>query len=616
MQPEDVLFPFDTIRPEQDKLITAIFSTLVQKKNLVVHAPTGLGKTAAALAPAVSISRKHDAVVFFLTSRHTQHAIALATLKEMEARYGLSLGVVDLIGKKHFCLQPQGARLKSADFYEYCSRLREDGLCEYYTRLKEKEELSSASKATISTLAGIHAVEEVVQICGNAGLCPYEVSLLLAKNARVIIADYNYVFQPRILQGFLKRTNRTLGDLIIILDEAHNIAGRLRESGTVRISTLTISRAMAEAKKFDHPACIPILEGIARYFTALSHKGTEELSVERQEVLRIIEQHTPVDEFIDELADAAEEIRASAQHSSLGALSSFLSAWQGPDEGYVRVANILGDQVTLSFILLDPSLLARQVINQARSTILMSGTLTPTSMFRELLGVERCTEVTLPSPFPDHHRLNMIIPETTTQYAQRNATAFREIARHIAQALAQIPGNVAVYFPSFKLRDDIARYVITTKTSFVEEQHARRQDKEEFLERFKSYKATGAVLFAVINGNFSEGIDLPGDELRGVIIVGLPLTKPTLEIKAMIAYYDKKFGKGWEYGYVLPAFTKAFQCAGRCIRSSTDTGVVVFIDERYAWKNYFVLFPQDWRMKIAKPGEQEIGGFFTSLPSR
>ena len=96
-----------------------------------------------------------------------------------------------------------------------------------------------------------------------------------------------------------------------------------------------------------------------------------------------------------------------------------------------------------------------------------------------------------------------------------------------------------------------------------------------------------------MGGSFSEGVDLPGDLLNGVIAVGVPLGKPDLQTKEMIGYFDKKFSRGWEYGYLYPAMSKCFQSAGRCIRSEKDKGVVIFLDERFAWQNYFCCFPKE-----------------------
>jgi DNA excision repair protein ERCC-2 len=132
------------------------------------------------------------------------------------------------------------------------------------------------------------------------------------------------------------------------------------------------------------------------------------------------------------------------------------------------------------------------------------------------------------------------------------------------------------------------------------------------LDRFKGYKDIGAVFLAVASGSFGEGIDLPGDLLKAVIVVGLPLSQPDLETKSLIDYFDKKFGKGWDYGYLFPAFNKTLQNAGRCIRSETDKGVIVFLDERYVWPNYRRCFPEDWEMVVSKDPMYEINEFFSN----
>ena len=90
------------------------------------------------------------------------------------------------------------------------------------------------------------------------------------------------------------------------------------------------------------------------------------------------------------------------------------------------------------------------------------------------------------------------------------------------------------------------------------------------------------------------------------------MTKPDLETKALVEYFNKKFNKGWDYGYVFPAFNKCFQGAGRCIRSETDKGVVVFLDERYAWPNYIRCFPNKNSIKISLLYKKMIERFFNS----
>ena len=138
-----------------------------------------------------------------------------------------------------------------------------------------------------------------------------------------------------------------------------------------------------------------------------------------------------------------------------------------------------------------------------------------------------------------------------------------------------------------------------------------KEDKKRFLEKFKAYKGIGAVMMGVTSGSFGEGVDMPGDLLKCVVIVGVPLQKPDLETKELIEYYEDKYNEGMNYGYIYPAITKSLQNAGRCIRSEKDRGVIVFMDARYTWENYAKCLPSDLNMKITKMWKERIKEFFS-----
>jgi Rad3-related DNA helicase len=104
-----------------------------------------------------------------------------------------------------------------------------------------------------------------------------------------------------------------------------------------------------------------------------------------------------------------------------------------------------------------------------------------------------------------------------------------------------------------------------------------------------------------MGGIFGEGIDLIGNKLIGCIIVsvGLPMLGGE---KALIKdYYDIKpqgtslKPQGFDYAYRYPGFNKVMQAAGRVIRSETDKGIVVLVDQRYGRGDYKELYPPDWR---------------------
>jgi DNA excision repair protein ERCC-2 len=242
--------------------------------------------------------------------------------------------------------------------------------------------------------------------------------------------------------------------------------------------------------------------------------------------------------------------------------------------------------------------------------ILMSGTLMPIDVYKNLFGIDAETRI-YRSPFPINNKLTVIVPETTTKFTVRSDDMYKRIAKKCVEITEAIPGNSFIFFPSYDIRNKVYNYFIdSSRTIFLEDSKMKKQDRDELLKKFSSYKDSGAVLLAVTSGSFGEGIDMPGDLLKGVIIVGLPLSKPDLETKELINYYDKKYGNGLDYGYVLPAFVKCFQNAGRCIRSETDRGVIIYLDERYTWSNYFKFFSQTEYLRVVKNPTERIKEFF------
>ncbi|PIN80223.1 hypothetical protein COV13_03970 [Candidatus Woesearchaeota archaeon CG10_big_fil_rev_8_21_14_0_10_32_9] len=613
------LFPHDNMRDIQDVLVHAVARAVEDKSNLIVHAPTGLGKTAASIAPALANALKTKKTIFFLTSMHTQHKMAIDTIRDIKNKHNVKIISVDIIGKKHMCLQPGVNILHTREFTEYCKELREDGKCSFFTKLKKDDDLSFETKTALAELKDVSpaTTHNLLSISEKHKVCPYEVSILLGKDSQIIVADYYYLFHPKIRESFLKKIDKELSDAIIIVDEAHNLPGRIRNLASEKLTNIAIKRAISEAEEFEDLRAIRILKKLLSILNEYSDDEFEKY-VTKESFVSKLNEVVDYHGAMDTLVDLAAEVRKEKKQSYCGSIAVFLDAWDSDEEGYTRIFSrspgLREEILTLNFKCLDPGVLSKRVIDAASSVILMSGTLTPTYMYREVLGFDKedTVEMTLKSPFPETNKLSIIIPRTSTKFTTRNDEQYAEMAKILEKIVNAVPGNSAVFFPSFKMRDDVYRFMKNCeKTIFTESQGLSKQEKEELLENFKSYKNVGAVLLGTITGSFGEGIDLPGDYLKGVVIVGLPLQKPDLETKAFIDYYDKKFKKGWDYGYVFPAFNKTLQSAGRCIRSETDKGIIVFLDERYAWPSYMRCFPESWNLKTTLLYESLIKDFFS-----
>ncbi len=603
MDLDKLLFPHAEVREVQKELIEQVDQTIKNRSHLIVHAPTGLGKTASTLPMALSHAIKDNLTVFFLTSRHTQHKIAIDTLKAIKQKHKLDFVTIDIIGKRHMCVAPGVQTLRTGDFVEYCKLQVEEGKCEYYTNTKKRNQPTQDAKMVLKRLESIMPchTEDLIHECSFHNLCPYEMTLLLAPKAKVIVADYYYIFNDYIRETFFQKAGISLDQCIIIVDEAHNLPNRLRELMTVKLTSVMLDRGIKEAQKYKYEETSANLEILKQILWSFNTE--DEILISREQFMQEIEKSVNFDQLIADFEFIAKEIREKQRSSYIGSIANFLVKWPGQDKGYARILHKIDSGIMLTYRCLNPLPISEPVIEQTCSTIIMSGTLTPTSMYKEILGFPDNTEEKVyPSPFPKQNRLSLVVPETTTKYTQRSEDMYKQISDKLVEITDKVPGNCAVFFPSYYLRDKVNEYFLTAgkKTVFTEKRAMTKQEKFETLEIFGKYKDTGAVLLGVSSGNFSEGIDLPGDLLKCVIVVGLPLQKPDLETRELIKHYDELFGKGWDYGYLFPAFSKCLQGAGRCIRTSEDRGVIIFLDERFAWNQYFRCFPADYGVKIMK----------------
>lgn len=608
-------FPFQTYRKGQEQLAQTVQKSLIEKKHCIIHAPTGLGKTAGVLAAVLPFAKENKLNVFFLTARHTQHAIVHETMKLLNSLHDKSLHSSSIYGKKRMCALAGMDALPTSDFHELCKEMRANKDCPYYENTINNKPRFEMAVAKILEQPTATA-EKILQEGINAYVCPYEAGIGVGKQSSVVISDYYYFFSTKIREGYLSKLNKKLSESIIIVDEAHNLPNRLQALFSKKIAETTFANAINEAKKYNEKLIRPLQELHSALLEAGEELRTDEDAlVQRTLLTDALLPIMPFDDFIDQLKKTAEDALVKEKGSSLFRVCEFLDSWnEENEEGFIRLLkseHLRGKKtITLSYKCIDSSIASASVLNEARSVVLISGTLQPLIMYRDILGFddEKTAMQSFASPFPDKNRKVIIVPKTSTKYDTRSEEQYMAIGAVVSALINSIPGSSMVFFPSYKLRDAISEYIKNLDCVMLyEQQNSTNEEKQKLLNQLQtSLKAT---LLGVAAGSFGEGVDLPG-VLKGVIIVGLPLDRPTVETKQIIAYYDRKFGKGWEYGYTLPAMTKCIQNVGRCIRSEKDKGVLIFLDERYLQPTYRNCLPQDWNIIITKEPIEEIENFF------
>ncbi len=600
------LFPFTEKREKQEEMLKKVEEVIENCENLVTHAPTGLGKTAAALTPALEERLRNDKKTFFLTPRNSQHEIALETVRNINERHGENLIAVDLIGKDHLCEADSSTRSgKGPDCPRHESTLNNHQLTE-----RAQKKLDNLKYRNLSA-------EQVKREC--KAVCPYQILLHMTKEADLIIGDYFHVFHPAVRDILLEKAETKLENSIMVVDEAHNMPSRTRSLFSATISTGLLERCKTETEKFGYYQEQEYLDQFREELFRMSRKelgqDSFEKEISKRDLVTLVDDFHSFEELKVELRDLAEEVEQEREKSFCRQLEESMDKWSGKDEGFVRCIKREKEEVKVQYSCLNPQISTEKPLNASHSSILMSGTLTPPKMYVDLLGLkDNLTHMQeFGSPFPQENKEELVIPSLTTKYEERGDSMTQKYAWIISKSLEAVPGNAAVFFPSYNILKEIRQELKekTERNIYTETRRMGKEEKQDTLRQFKNRSEDGdGLLLGVAAGSFGEGIDFPGEILKAAFIVGLPLQRPNLETKALIDFLDERFGKGWDYGYSYPAMNRAIQAAGRCIRSKEDKGVIIYMDKRYSWSNYRKVFPPDINLKKTKAPWQEIEKFF------
>src|SRR3989344_1150267 len=277
---KEIYFPYSKIRDVQTDMISDVYNAVKGKKHIIMHAPTGIGKTIAVLAPALSLAMKSNLSIFFLTSRQTQHKIVIDTLRQIKQKFSINFEAADVIGKKWMCLQKGVEAMPAGSFHEYCRALRDESKCDFYlnTRKPNLQPTANARQAIeeLKIIGPCH-VQDFIEQGKKKTMCPYELAMLTASNAKVIIADYYYIFSQGIRQSFLPKIKKELENIVLIVDEAHNLPNRIRELLTQKTSSLIIENAKKEAAKFGYDETIENLNIVENAIFELAKDIDEEV---------------------------------------------------------------------------------------------------------------------------------------------------------------------------------------------------------------------------------------------------------------------------------------------------------------------------------------------------
>ena len=567
-------FPFDNYRDGQRQMAANAYIAARDHKRVMIEAPTGIGKTAAALFGALkAMGEAKVSAIFYLTARTTGRRSAENALEIMRAR-GLSVRSVTITAKEKCCVPGD------ANCY----------MCPYSVGYYDRRRAVLTMALDMEKLGA----EEIRELAEEHQLCPFELSLDLAESADVVICDYNYVFDPRIrLSRFFTRKN----GCVLLVDEAHNLSERARDMLTAELSGRDIARLRRDIGKED-----PLYPALTRMLRALKADEEQEDEVLTRAPDKIV---IAADELMEALTDSIPS--GHPEHRRLVRL--LLDAtWYARRHGEFSenesraIIEKEGRLLRARLMCVDPSAHIDKCLKKVGSAVFFSATLTPPEFYARQLAVSEENGdalLSLASPFPPENQLTLLL-RSETRYARREES-LGDICRGIYAMVSAKTGNYIACFPSYAYMNMAwERFSMMYPDVVTIRQQAKMTDgqREAFIAEFVEAPRRSMLAFIALGGVFAEGVDMPGDRLSGAAIVSVGIPLICREREVIREFTDDGEGAGYDFAYTYPGFRRVQQAAGRVIRTETDRGIVLLMDERFVQEKYVKLMPPHWNVRV------------------
>lgn len=593
-------FPFP-YREGQRDLVVSVYRTILRKKKLFIQAPTGVGKTMATVFPAVrAVGEELGEKIFYLTAKTITRTVAEQAFSLLKEK-GLLYKTITLTAKEKIC---------------FC----EEAECNPDACPYAKGHFDRVNDAVFDliTHSGDWSREVLEEQAKKHMVCPFEMSLDVSNWADAVICDYNYAFDP---QAHLKRffSESGKGEYLFLIDEAHNLVERGREmySASLYKEDLLEVRKLVKA---EDPKLAKGLSECNQQFLELKRECEhyQILKSVSHIALKLMNVLSKLEDYLEECKDAEKKKRVLDFYF---AVRSFLNVHDIMDENYVIFSEMMEDgRFQIKLFCVNPAVNLQNYLEQGNSTIFFSATLLPVHYYKKLLSVEKDDyAVYAHSSFPQENKFLFIGTDVSTRYTRRGESTYQRFARYIAVMAEQKKGNYMAFFPSYRFLEEVhtcfLECVDHEVDSICQVSYMDEEQREEFLEEFEQEREKSLVAFCVMGGIFSEGIDLTDDKLIGAVIAGTGLPQVCTEREILKQYFNAADMDGFDYAYLYPGMNKVLQSAGRVIRTESDRGVILLLDDRFRAMRYREVFPREWQqyqLGSVKNLEQEIRTFWES----
>jgi len=515
---KELEFPFARFRDGQRDMAVAVYRSARDATPLLCEAPTGIGKTMSSLYPALKVMGENELhQLVYLSAKVSGQRSASEAIDKL-CRAGLNATVISIRSKELTCFCSNGRCERDAN--NRCPMT-----LGFFDRLPQaQEELLSL---------GVIKGDSLDEVAWEHQLCPFELALQLLPWVQIVIADYNYVFDPLVRLAHFSASNKSR---VLLVDEAHNLVDRSRSMFSAELSRLMCMVSAEESRQSQPLLAVQLDKLSKRLMSVVSDKN--EMEVVTTE---------PPTSLLKTINLVLEQMSvAIAQGPSLGKRTTEL--WKALCR-YVVIADLFSDrhrcivsmskvgnrrEVRVVLFCLDASKALASSYQSFRVPVIFSATLRPASFYQDTLGLgSEVSTVQLASPFSAHKCLRAVVDWVDTRYRYRQSS-LSDLVALIHECTDKRAGNYIVFFPSY---------------AYLEQAH---------------------------------GTGLPGADRQSELIS---------------EHFTNAGHNGYDFAYRYPGFTRVLQTAGRVIRSESDTGFVLLVDHRFRQRQYRQLFPSDWVVK-------------------
>ncbi|WP_423793246.1 ATP-dependent DNA helicase [Methanocaldococcus indicus] len=583
-------FPYPSIREQQKRMMLKIYFSILNNRNLIIEAPTGVGKTLGYLIPSIYFAERGKRVAI-LTETIDQQLRIYEELNSLKHNLKVSF----FMGKGNYFCKAKGSKANRI----YCQLNRK---CKFRPNKKKICSICNSPKKEINL------GDKTVYLCPLC-CCDYQLSKINSIFADIVVMNNHIFFYAKEELESLKKFD------VIIVDEAHKLEDSIRRAYSIEINPNKVINRLKYMAYYYAPTAFKrrldledekFWEMIERYLNNIGLDYTLKRDLDnfnKNYILGIIfncytqileiknkilelnenEELPPINFYFDckEIIDI--ELDFIEKKNLDPVLAEFIE-----NLDYLKFANINFVRYRSKESLICEPIFVNSALKELYGdsvVIHCSATIGNLKMHAIKTGMENSDFLVLDSPFPKDRKMIIGLEDgVNMKYELKNRD---EANKNLIKIIEAINGNILVLFRSFEDLDNFYKYLkkeinnlnIENKNIHVYEQSMDGKEAKELKDRFIR---EGGILLAT--GRFAEGVDIPGEALIGVIIDSLPFPIPTPLIIKEQKILEEKYGQ-WK-AFLMTSFDRMartlIQMIGRLIRTENDYGVVVIQDKRFS----------------------------------